>query len=475
MVDRKGKKRTLISIASSSEEEEDEQSEEESEESDDNDEEYEEDGDETCASTSCGDDDDDDDGDASEWSDDKGDESDNQKDDESSDLDDKDSLCDRVIRLLQGRGDLQELNLKDCKAYLQKHGLRTTGTKAECVQRIKEHWRIKDGNGEALYPRSSFTINCTGDACRGDVVLFTQKVYEKFDKMTRKGNLQGKRTIAGRIVKESYGAAKQQHTFTVEVLWSKGIRKLPPLFSLLVKGRNLYKLKTFRQVWKNEAERSKVLAEKHKRGAAARHKRAMKKTWSTNGGAKRQKHIHHERPSQMRRATKRQRAKRVDGQKASKRPAKSNSRQKASSIGQVNMKKSTRVPNSYGTHQNLTHPIMNRDPTFQSNAYPPQNYLQSHFKFHHQGAPLGFPSYEVGSTSSRMRLPHFRPYAGAYTMPASQHLGFNDECLHTTYTQPSYEHEPRNINHLQRPMNIYHSQNAFSMRRETYGQWNNRF
>ncbi|CAL5350305.1 unnamed protein product [Camellia sinensis] len=62
---------------------------------------------------------------------------------------------------------------------------------------------IKDGNAETLYPRSSFAINCTGDVCKGDVVLFTQKVYKKF----------GKRTIAGRVVKESYGAAKQQHTF----------------------------------------------------------------------------------------------------------------------------------------------------------------------------------------------------------------------------------------------------------------------
>lgn len=34
----------------------------------------------------------------------------------------------------------------------------------------------------------------------------------------------------------------------VEVLWSRGIKKLCPLFPLLVKGRNLYRLRTFRQV-----------------------------------------------------------------------------------------------------------------------------------------------------------------------------------------------------------------------------------
>ncbi|KDO39177.1 hypothetical protein CISIN_1g0392731mg, partial [Citrus sinensis] len=57
----------------------------------------------------------------------------------------------------------------------------------------------------------------------------------------------GKRIVAGRIVKESYGAAKQQHTFTIEVLWSKGEKPLPPLRPLLIKGRNLYRLKTLRQ------------------------------------------------------------------------------------------------------------------------------------------------------------------------------------------------------------------------------------
>ncbi|XP_077213079.1 SAP domain-containing protein isoform X2 [Tasmannia lanceolata] len=187
-----------------------------------------------------------------------------------------------------GGRDLDTLKLEECKAYLRKYGLRLTGTKSICIQRIQEHWRIKDGNAENLYPRSSFVINCTGDVCTGDIVLFTQRVYEKFDIVTRGGNIIGKRTVAGRVVKESYGAAKQQHTFTVEIFWSKGIKALPPLFPLLVKGRNLYRLKTFRQRWDNEAERSKILAEKHKRGAAARRVREIKKARSTNGGSKHQ-------------------------------------------------------------------------------------------------------------------------------------------------------------------------------------------
>ncbi|XP_039061279.1 uncharacterized protein LOC120205491 [Hibiscus syriacus] len=181
-----------------------------------------------------------------------------------------DSLCNQVIAILKEGGDFESLSLKELKAYLRNHGLLITGTKAVCQQRILEHWRIKDGNAEALYPKSSFFIDCSGDVCKGDVVLFTQKLYKKSDMTRRHVRLLEKRTIAGRVVKESYGKAKQQHTFTVEVLWSKGTKKFPPLFPLLVKGRNLYKSRTCRQRWCDEAERRNVLAEKHKRGNAAR-------------------------------------------------------------------------------------------------------------------------------------------------------------------------------------------------------------
>nr|GMC73098.1 zinc finger CCCH domain-containing protein 62-like [Ipomoea batatas] len=80
----------------------------------------------------------------------------------------------------------------------------------------------------------------------------------------------GTRVVAGRIVKESYGMAKQQHTFTIEVLWSKGEKPLPALHPLLIKGRNLYRLKTMRQRWEDERQRQKMLSEKHARGSVAR-------------------------------------------------------------------------------------------------------------------------------------------------------------------------------------------------------------
>ncbi|KAJ6774431.1 SAP DOMAIN-CONTAINING PROTEIN [Salix purpurea] len=218
-----------------------------------------------------------------------GDDSNYSEEEEDSGEEEEESVCERVVSLLKEGNELEGLYLKHCKAYLRHYGLRLAGTKAVCIQRIKEHWRLKDGNGEELNPRSSFFINCRGDVCKGDVVMFVQKVYSKFNNVTRHGKILGSRTVAGRVVNESYGSAKQQHTFTVEVLWSKGVKKLPPLSPLLVKGRNLYKLRTFRQRWNNEAERQKILAEKHKRGTAARLARTMKKStmaWSENGDAK---------------------------------------------------------------------------------------------------------------------------------------------------------------------------------------------
>ncbi|PWA66379.1 SAP domain-containing protein [Artemisia annua] len=201
--------------------------------------------------------------------------------------DDEDIPSDDVPRGgdIQGGNDSNEMSTYEIKSYLRKHGMRVSGTKEELMERIKEHERLKDGGGESLYPISSFSINCTGDACKGDVVMFRQNIMKGI-------KVVGRRTVAGRIVTESYGASHQQHTFTVEVLWSKRSKKLNPLSILLVKGRYLYKYGTFRQPWESEAERLKVLGEKHRRGDAARHKRKLRQTGfasNNNKGRKCQK------------------------------------------------------------------------------------------------------------------------------------------------------------------------------------------
>ncbi|GFP99515.1 zinc finger CCCH domain-containing protein 62 [Phtheirospermum japonicum] len=190
-------------------------------------------------------------------------------------LDEEDQKSYETIQKIIEGGLVEKLKVEQCKIYLRKHGLRLSGNKETLILRIKEHIDIFNGGGEKKYTASSFVLNCKGDACMGDIVMFEQNVYEEFNIASRSANGPpcGTRVVAGRIVKESYGAAKQQHTFTIEVLWSKGEKPLPPLHQLLIKGRNLYRLKTMRQKWEDESERQTMLSEKHARGGVARSNR----------------------------------------------------------------------------------------------------------------------------------------------------------------------------------------------------------
>ena len=112
----------------------------------------------------------------------------------------------------------------------------------------------------------SFKINCTGDVCKGDHVLFVRDIWGG---TRRKPQHLGYEIITGVVIKESYGEAKQQHTFTIEQDDSYG--------KTLIKGRNLYKYGTWRKVWKNEEDRQVALDEKHQRGQQARSDRALRK------------------------------------------------------------------------------------------------------------------------------------------------------------------------------------------------------
>ncbi|GJP71764.1 hypothetical protein CLOP_g2559, partial [Closterium sp. NIES-67] len=165
-------------------------------------------------------------------------------------------------------GEWSKLTIDLCKAYLRHHGLRLSDPKAELINRIQKHAELRDfTSAKRKYPRGSFCINCTGDVCRQDTVLFKQQIPQKHN---NESNYPGYRLVAGRVVKESYGVKKQQHTFTVEVIWSSGMQPLPPMTQLLVKGRVLYRHKTYRQKWPNEAERVAAVVEKHARGDEAR-------------------------------------------------------------------------------------------------------------------------------------------------------------------------------------------------------------
>lgn len=121
---------------------------------------------------------------------------------------------------------------------------------------------------------SPFTINCTGDACTGDVILFTEAV---FGGSFRKPKFLGERQVAARIVNDSYGGSKQQHTFTIVVIESEGYRALPTGTKTTRKGRNIYRDGTLRCPWPDEAARKVVLEDKHQRGDCARSAREERK------------------------------------------------------------------------------------------------------------------------------------------------------------------------------------------------------
>ncbi|KAH7422624.1 hypothetical protein KP509_12G017800 [Ceratopteris richardii] len=183
-------------------------------------------------------------------------------------------LFSEALKIIRG-GNMNKLRPEHCKAYLRHYSLRLTGSRTVLHERVLEHVELKVRGGMSKYPRVTFSIDCTGDACTGDVVLFRQRLKNYNSKAGANSTLPGpgKQIVAGRIVKESYGTEKQQHTFTVEVLWNRGPKRIPYLYPLLIKGRNLYRFRTFRQPWKDEKERIKVLKEKHSRGDLARNAR----------------------------------------------------------------------------------------------------------------------------------------------------------------------------------------------------------
>lgn len=121
-------------------------------------------------------------------------------------------------------------------------------------------YQISEFKGDAIY-----NIDCTGDAVVGDEVRFERAT---FSGSFRNAKFAGFEQISGRIVKDSYGMDKQQHTFTIELADGSTLR---------IKGRNLYANGTFRKQWADESMRGAVADEKHTRGEAARRARDMRK------------------------------------------------------------------------------------------------------------------------------------------------------------------------------------------------------
>jgi hypothetical protein len=66
-------------------------------------------------------------------------------------------------------------------------------------------------------------ISCTGDVVVGDTIRWEEAVFTK----SRNPSLLGHRFVCAEVIKDSYGARKQQHTFTVIVLESDGYDAIP--------------------------------------------------------------------------------------------------------------------------------------------------------------------------------------------------------------------------------------------------------
>ena len=104
--------------------------------------------------------------------------------------------------------------------------------------------------------RLGYTENVTGDVATGAKVIFARATFEGSYKRPR---FSGIEVISGTVTSDSYGAKKQQHTFSIKT--SKG--------SMRIKGRNLYSIAVFAKPRCAE-ERQASLDEKHERGDRAR-------------------------------------------------------------------------------------------------------------------------------------------------------------------------------------------------------------
>jgi hypothetical protein len=120
----------------------------------------------------------------------------------------------------------------------------------------------------------SATISATGDVVVGDNVTFDEAVFAG---SYRKPKFVGTRSISATVVKDSYGAGKQQHTFTLVITGSTGTDPLEVGEKILRKARNVYRNGVSRQLWDDETSRLAVQVEKHERGGAAREVRAVRR------------------------------------------------------------------------------------------------------------------------------------------------------------------------------------------------------
>jgi len=111
---------------------------------------------------------------------------------------------------------------------------------------------------------SEYTSDITGDACKGDKIVFAEAVFTGSFKSPKFSHFT---VVEGEIVKDSYGTEKQQHTFTIQTDAGKIIRK----------ARNVYRYGTFGKP-RDPSAREISLSDKHTRGTVAREERDQRRS-----------------------------------------------------------------------------------------------------------------------------------------------------------------------------------------------------
>jgi hypothetical protein len=129
---------------------------------------------------------------------------------------------------------------------------------------------------------ADFTLDCTGDVVAGDTILWEEAIwpaYKPRGQFRRRATPEplGHRKVIAVVVRDSYGADKQQHTFSLRVVRSYGYQALKVGDEIRRKGRNIYRNGTKRLPWDNEGDRATAAYEKHGRGDEAREARANRR------------------------------------------------------------------------------------------------------------------------------------------------------------------------------------------------------
>jgi len=120
-------------------------------------------------------------------------------------------------------------------------------------------------------------LDATGDVVVGDRIAFTEGV---FGGSYRKPKHIGDREIEAEVLRDSYGKAKQQHTFTLRVTASTGTKPVEVGKEIRRKGRTIYRNGVSRERWSDEKAREIACDEKHARGDVAREARIERKAYA---------------------------------------------------------------------------------------------------------------------------------------------------------------------------------------------------